>query len=177
MMGAQQPGMTGQVKEDILSRFNELGLLIEDGEIKISPVLLQSGDLLQRGSVMASFTYCNTPFVYKKGGKKSITVYWNDKSTQPLNYIPMLFLVIFLSIFSIALAKFHKLLCIYSGLFPAAWFIPFFTLDLVKQFPVFPVMFVGELPVNAETYIQPGALNDAGWQVFNRHGYGVFLRP
>jgi hypothetical protein len=92
MMGAQQPGMTGQVKEDILSRFNELGLIIEDGEIKISRVLLQAGDLIQRVSVMASFTYCNTPFVYKKGRKKSITVCWNDKSTQPLklssNIIP-----------------------------------------------------------------------------------------
>ena len=28
--GAQQPGMTGQVKEDILSRFGELGLRVKE---------------------------------------------------------------------------------------------------------------------------------------------------
>jgi len=31
--GAQQPGMTGQVKEDILSRIGELGAFIKDGKL------------------------------------------------------------------------------------------------------------------------------------------------
>ena len=31
--GAQQPGMTGQVKEDILSRFGELGVFVKDGKL------------------------------------------------------------------------------------------------------------------------------------------------
>ena len=29
--GAQQPGMTGQVKEEILTRFGELGCFVNDG--------------------------------------------------------------------------------------------------------------------------------------------------
>ncbi|MCQ2324917.1 MAG: hypothetical protein MJZ58_01840 [Paludibacteraceae bacterium] len=42
--GAQQPGMTGQVKEDILSRFIELGIREQDGEITLSPTMLQDID-------------------------------------------------------------------------------------------------------------------------------------
>ncbi|MBP2681537.1 MAG: hypothetical protein H6Q78_1400, partial [Candidatus Krumholzibacteriota bacterium] len=36
--GAQQPGMTGQVKEEILTRFGELGVRIEDGVVAFRPV-------------------------------------------------------------------------------------------------------------------------------------------
>ncbi|HPJ47235.1 MAG TPA: hypothetical protein PL017_14175, partial [Tenuifilaceae bacterium] len=68
MMGAQQPGMTGQVKEDILSRFNELGLTVCNGEIKINPILLNENDFNQE----LHFTYCNTPFHYLKSDKKQI---------------------------------------------------------------------------------------------------------
>ncbi len=39
--GAQQPGMTGQVKEEILTRPLELGLCIKDGEIRFEPALLR----------------------------------------------------------------------------------------------------------------------------------------
>jgi len=35
--GAQQPGMTGQVKEDLLTRMSELGLHIEAGRISFRP--------------------------------------------------------------------------------------------------------------------------------------------
>jgi hypothetical protein len=31
--GAQQPGMTGQVKEDLISRFGEMGIAVEDGRL------------------------------------------------------------------------------------------------------------------------------------------------
>jgi len=37
MAGVQQPGMTGQVKEDILSRFFELGVVVENGMLFIQP--------------------------------------------------------------------------------------------------------------------------------------------
>ena len=33
--GAQQPGMTGQVKEDVISRFGELGVEVNNGIIKL----------------------------------------------------------------------------------------------------------------------------------------------
>jgi hypothetical protein len=43
--GAQQPGMTGQVKEELLSRLLETGVRIVDGEIRFDPILLRTEDL------------------------------------------------------------------------------------------------------------------------------------
>jgi len=82
MMGAQQPGMTGQVKEDILSRFNELGLIVENGEIKIVPVLLQSADFDRNGEL--SFSFCSTSFVYNKASEPGIKIYWKNSPDTPL---------------------------------------------------------------------------------------------
>jgi len=44
--GAQQPGMTGQVKEEMLTRPLELGLRVEDGRIVFDPILLRDTELL-----------------------------------------------------------------------------------------------------------------------------------
>ena len=44
--GAKQPGMTGQVKEEILTRFGELGLRVEGGAITFDPVLLRPEEFL-----------------------------------------------------------------------------------------------------------------------------------
>ena len=47
--GAKQPGMTGQVKEEILTRFGELGVRVEEGAIVFEPALLrQHGELRYR---------------------------------------------------------------------------------------------------------------------------------
>ncbi len=46
--GAQQPGMTGQVKEDLLSRFGELGVFVEEGKIVFKPRLLKDSEFLDR---------------------------------------------------------------------------------------------------------------------------------
>lgn len=62
MLGAQQPGMTGQVKEDLLTRFFELGVLVEQGTIRLNPSLLRPSDF-EEGQLR--FTYCATPFVYR----------------------------------------------------------------------------------------------------------------
>ncbi len=61
MAGVQQPGMTGQVKEDILSRWFELGIEVHDGAIRINPLMLRESDF-RDGKL--SFTYCGTRFVY-----------------------------------------------------------------------------------------------------------------
>ncbi len=82
MMGAQQPGLTGQVKEDILSRFNELGLMVEKGEIKINPVLLLERDFSDGQGL--SFSFCNTSFVYNKAKEKAIKIYWASSPEAPL---------------------------------------------------------------------------------------------
>ncbi|MEN0065575.1 MAG: hypothetical protein AAGA48_25770 [Myxococcota bacterium] len=44
-LGAQQPGMTGQVKEEVLTRLGELGLRVRDGAIEVHPGLLRRDEL------------------------------------------------------------------------------------------------------------------------------------
>lgn len=44
--GAQQPGMTGQVKEEILSRLGELGLQVQNGLIQFQPHILRRREFL-----------------------------------------------------------------------------------------------------------------------------------
>ena len=46
--GAQQPGMTGQVKEDILNRWAELGLQVEKGQIIFNPFFFHKEELLRK---------------------------------------------------------------------------------------------------------------------------------
>ncbi len=65
MLGAQQPGMTGQVKEDILSRWMELGLEIKDGEIFISSKTWEKEEFKENGTL--DFTFCGTIFNYRPG--------------------------------------------------------------------------------------------------------------
>jgi hypothetical protein len=68
MAGVQQPGMTGQVKEDIISRFFELGVMVHDGQISIQPRILRKSEFIaadnQYKSSYLSFTYCKVPFVF-----------------------------------------------------------------------------------------------------------------
>ena len=66
MLGAQQPGMTGQVKEDILARFIELGIRVENGTIIIEPLMLHR-DEFKNGELR--FTYCGVEFVYQLADK------------------------------------------------------------------------------------------------------------
>jgi hypothetical protein len=44
--GAQQPGMTGQVKEEILARYGELGVRVRDGQLLIQPQLMRRCEFL-----------------------------------------------------------------------------------------------------------------------------------
>ena len=90
--GARQPGMTGQVKEEVLTRLGELGLRVEHGRIVFRPVLLrpqewttkpatfryldvagkpQSIDL-DAGSL--AFTFCQVPVVYRHGDRSEVVV-------------------------------------------------------------------------------------------------------
>jgi hypothetical protein len=58
--GAQQPGMTGQVKEEILTRWGELGLRFEAGLIRFDPVLLDLAEVPADGAL--SFTLARVPY-------------------------------------------------------------------------------------------------------------------
>ena len=44
--GAQQPGMTGQVKEDLLCRFGELGVRVSEGQLHFDRALLNPEEFL-----------------------------------------------------------------------------------------------------------------------------------
>lgn len=61
--GAKQPGMTGQVKEEILTRWVELGLNIENGILSLSCPFLNPAEFKKDGTL--SFTWCGTPFTYR----------------------------------------------------------------------------------------------------------------
>jgi hypothetical protein len=54
--GAQQPGMTGQVKEEIITRFGELGVEVEGGTVGFNPVLLRPVEFLKK---CADYRYCD----------------------------------------------------------------------------------------------------------------------
>lgn len=90
--GAQQPGMTGQVKEEILARFGELGVRVGGGKIRFDPSLLDPREFLRRpaefrcldaaGQERAvplkrgelAFTLCQVPVVYRLASRDSVTV-------------------------------------------------------------------------------------------------------
>lgn len=94
--GAQQPGMTGQVKEDILSRLGELGVGVKNGQLHFNPVLLRKIELLEDAKIFEyvdvhqeyrhlpiekgslCFTYCQVPIVYTLAAKNSLTLVYQD---------------------------------------------------------------------------------------------------
>ena len=101
--GAQQPGMTGQVKEDILSRFGELGVFVEEGQLYFNPCLLRKEEFftesasfqyidifkhkkeisMEKGSL--GFTYCQVPIVYQISEKDELEITLKDGSLKTSN--------------------------------------------------------------------------------------------
>ena len=63
--GAQQPGMTGQVKEEILTRWGELGLRVRAGEVSLDPQLLDAAELPEGG--VLRFSFAQVPCSYRRG--------------------------------------------------------------------------------------------------------------
>ncbi len=80
--GAQQPGMTGQVKEEVLTRFGELGVRVIDGCVRLSPGLLPPEEMFPHGSVgqiePARFSLCATPMTITPGPVDSVCVVHHD---------------------------------------------------------------------------------------------------
>ncbi|HLP05853.1 MAG TPA: hypothetical protein VK152_10530, partial [Paludibacter sp.] len=89
MAGVQQPGMTGQVKEDIISRFFELGIVVENGCLSIRPDMLGPDEFIQpAGSVEAPFlmfSYCSVPFVYVADSTKGIEIMFAGGKQETTN--------------------------------------------------------------------------------------------
>lgn len=98
--GAQQPGMTGQVKEDILSRIGELGVKMKSGKLVFQPDLLHKNEFLQteteasfilvNGSTTTlmlekdslAFTICQVPVVYKMADSDQVEVLFTNSTTE-----------------------------------------------------------------------------------------------
>lgn len=90
--GAQQPGMTGQVKEDILVHWGELGVYAQEGQLYFNPSLLRREEFIPEASIFSfinlngqkqeielkknslAFTYCQIPVVYAISNDNKITV-------------------------------------------------------------------------------------------------------
>lgn len=99
--GAQQPGMTGQVKEDILSRFGELGVFVKQGKLVFYPYLLRKEEEFlkekslfsfidinqnkQEFDVLAgslAFTYCQVPVVYTISQNEGLILTFSNGKTK-----------------------------------------------------------------------------------------------
>jgi hypothetical protein len=98
--GAQQPGMTGQVKEDILSRFGELGVFVAEGKLFFNPSLLRKEEFFKDPSMFdyvdinnnrksiqmiegsLGFTYCQVPIIYQISDNDSLEIYFKDGESK-----------------------------------------------------------------------------------------------
>jgi len=99
--GAQQPGMTGQVKEEVLTRLGELGVQVNEGRLTLDPILLRRAEFLagprdwtyvdvggQERRIglspgMLAFTFCQTPIVYELADDAAGLAVWRaDGSRQ-----------------------------------------------------------------------------------------------
>ena len=94
--GAQQPGMTGQVKEDLLCRFGELGVRVTQGQLHFDRALLNAEEYLTEAADFdyvdvqqqqkrlhlpagsLAYTVCQVPVVHLQGDKEGIEVTLTD---------------------------------------------------------------------------------------------------
>jgi hypothetical protein len=96
--GARQPGMTGQVKEEVLTRFAELGIRVKGGLVAIEPALLRAREFCATATSLCyldvdnnwqtqllpasslGFTWCQVPFVYvlDDNANAGVDVKFND---------------------------------------------------------------------------------------------------
>ena len=98
--GAQQPGMTGQVKEDILCRFGELGVIIHNGHLQFDPRLLRQDEFLRKPTTFdyvdvhgqprqitldkdtLAFTFCQVPVVYQLAEQDGLDIILADGAAE-----------------------------------------------------------------------------------------------
>jgi hypothetical protein len=107
--GARQPGLTGQVKEDILSRFGELGARVRQGRLCFQPRLLRREEFLTEPAAWSyydvagrgrklrlaagslAFTYCQVPVIYRLAREPSLILHRRtgaSRQTEPVLDLP-----------------------------------------------------------------------------------------
>ncbi len=105
--GAQQPGMTGQVKEDILTRKGELGIKVDGGKLMFQPTLLNKNQFLLKGEIVnfidfenkpnsislekgnLAFTICQVPIIYKLSDKNQIEVSYKNNAIDTISSLTL----------------------------------------------------------------------------------------
>jgi len=98
--GAQQPGMTGQVKEDVISRIMELGVEVTNGQVQFAPTILDTSEFMKETSSFEyvdvkgqfktldlpknalAFTYCQVPVVYQQGDQAHLSIELMDGKSK-----------------------------------------------------------------------------------------------
>ena len=100
--GAKQPGMTGQVKEEVITRLMELGLSVKGGTICFKPFILRKSEFLSASDSLSyfdisgeqrlvnlqagqlGFTYCQVPVIYSIADETSIIISFADGSEKAI---------------------------------------------------------------------------------------------
>ncbi len=106
--GAKQPGMTGQVKEEILTRFGELGIRVDNGAVKFQPKLLRQREFVSKAQPFhfldvadnwqeiivpegaLAFTWCQIPILYQLNDSvTNLEVEWQDGNHQTMDVLEL----------------------------------------------------------------------------------------
>ena len=94
--GAKQPGMTGQVKEEVITRMAETGIVIKDGLITFNKSFISNNEftkteinweveqlngqkitlLINKGSIAG--THCQIPYIISQNDKNKIFIHTNN---------------------------------------------------------------------------------------------------
>ena len=100
--GAKQPGMTGQVKEEVITRLMEMGLSVSGGSIFFKPFILRKSEFLSSADSLSyfdiagnqqsvdlqagqlGFTYCQVPVVYSLADETLIVITFADGTEKAI---------------------------------------------------------------------------------------------
>lgn len=105
--GAQQPGMTGQVKEDVLVRIGEFGVKMNNGKLHFQPAFLKKEVFLSNdteasfimvdGSIKQihlkknslAFTTCQVPVIYTINNSSKIVLNYKNGETKTFDSLEL----------------------------------------------------------------------------------------
>ena len=101
--GVQQPGMTGQVKEDVICRFRDMGIYLSEGMIHFLPSMMNGGSFttedanidfvnldgkntiyhIPKDSIF--FSICQIPIICTLGDSTSMAIHLHDNSIESIH--------------------------------------------------------------------------------------------
>jgi hypothetical protein len=94
--------MTGQVKEDIISRWGELGIKVKEGTVYFDPQFLNPNEILSEPASFEyynlegqkevleimkgelAFTYCQVPIIYLYGEQREMELFFSDGTRKTI---------------------------------------------------------------------------------------------